>query len=125
MAGVKHRLHPGSRPALRERSSDGKEYHDDRDLAEVEFRGLRQELVEWQKRLYAEGKQRLLVVLQAMDAGGKDSTIRHVFEGVNPQGVRYLRRTCDQLRARGGTLRYSTSLPGARDPARCLRCQFH
>lgn len=62
MAGVNHRLQPGSRPALRERYSDGKEYHDDRDLAEVEFRGLRQELVAWQKRLYAEGKQRLLVV---------------------------------------------------------------
>lgn len=88
MAGVEHRLQPGSRPALRDRPSDGKQYHDDRDLAEVEFRGLRQELVEWQKRLYAEGRQRLLVVLQAMDAGGKDSTIRHVFEGVNPQGVR-------------------------------------
>jgi PPK2 family polyphosphate:nucleotide phosphotransferase len=40
-----------------------------------------------QERLYAEGKQRLLVVLQAMDAGGKDGTIRAVFEGVNPQGV--------------------------------------
>lgn len=40
-----------------------------------------------QERLYAEGKKGLLVVLQAMDAGGKDSTIRKVFGGLNPQGV--------------------------------------
>ena len=37
--------------------------------------------------LYAEHKHSVLVVLQAMDAGGKDGTIRHVFSGVNPQGV--------------------------------------
>ncbi len=41
-----------------------------------------------QERLFAEGKQSLLIVLQAMDTGGKDSTIREVFKGVNPQGCR-------------------------------------
>ncbi|NMC53999.1 MAG: polyphosphate kinase 2 family protein [Chloroflexi bacterium] len=40
-----------------------------------------------QELFYAHGKHRLLIVLQAMDAGGKDGVIRHVFEGVNPQGV--------------------------------------
>ena len=40
-----------------------------------------------QELLYAEHKQKVLIVLQAMDTGGKDGTIRHVFEGVNPQGV--------------------------------------
>ncbi len=40
-----------------------------------------------QEKLYAEGKHKLLIVLQGRDAGGKDGTIRHVFEGVNPQGV--------------------------------------
>ncbi len=39
-----------------------------------------------QERLFAEGKQALLVVLQAMDTGGKDSTIRSVFSPLNPQG---------------------------------------
>jgi PPK2 family polyphosphate:nucleotide phosphotransferase len=38
--------------------------------------------------LYAEHKHKVLVVLQAMDTGGKDGVISHVFEGVNPQGVR-------------------------------------
>ena len=38
--------------------------------------------------LYAENKHSMLVVLQAMDAGGKDGTIRHVFGPLNPQGVK-------------------------------------
>jgi PPK2 family polyphosphate:nucleotide phosphotransferase len=37
--------------------------------------------------LFAEAKHALLIVLQAMDTGGKDGTIRHIFTGVNPQGV--------------------------------------
>ena len=37
--------------------------------------------------LYAEGKRSLLVVLQGIDAGGKDGTIQHVMSGLNPQGV--------------------------------------
>lgn len=45
-------------------------------------------LDELQERLYAEGKHSLLIVLQALDAAGKDSTIEHVMTGVNPQGVR-------------------------------------
>ena len=46
------------------------------------------ELADWQERLYAEGEQSLLVVLQALDAGGKDGTIKHVFRGLNPAGCR-------------------------------------
>jgi len=49
---------------------------------------LNQRLEELQELLYAEHKHKVLIVLQAMDTGGKDGTIRHVFEGVNPQGVR-------------------------------------
>jgi PPK2 family polyphosphate:nucleotide phosphotransferase len=49
---------------------------------------LAAELGALQDRLYAESRQSLLVVLQAMDAGGKDGTVKHVFRGVNPQGVR-------------------------------------
>lgn len=46
------------------------------------------ELEALQELLYAEHRHKVLIVLQAMDTGGKDGTIRHVFEGVNPQGVR-------------------------------------
>ena len=46
----------------------------------------RQRLRELQQVLWAESQHALLIILQAMDAGGKDGTIRHVFRGVNPQG---------------------------------------
>lgn len=58
-----------------------------KDQAEAEFDAHRDRLAELQEVLYAEGKHALLVVFQAMDAGGKDSTIRHVLRGVNPQGI--------------------------------------
>lgn len=83
-----HRLPPGEPVRLAELSTRGRDFCDDRDAAETQFFELRNELVQLQRRLYAEGRRKLLVVLQAMDAGGKDGTIRHVFQGVNPQGVR-------------------------------------
>jgi len=45
-----------------------------------------EKLADLQNVLYAESKQSMLVILQAIDAGGKDGTIRQVFSGVNPQG---------------------------------------
>jgi PPK2 family polyphosphate:nucleotide phosphotransferase len=49
---------------------------------------LRKRLAGLQRVLWADGSHRLLVVIQALDTGGKDGTIRGVFSGVNPQGVR-------------------------------------
>jgi len=49
---------------------------------------LAERIDELQTRLYAEGKHRLLVVLQAMDTGGKDGAIRNVFDMMDPQGLR-------------------------------------
>lgn len=46
----------------------------------------KEKLRELQEKLYADGSKSLLIVLQAMDAAGKDSLIEHVFGGVNPQG---------------------------------------
>lgn len=46
------------------------------------------ELDALQELLYAGHRHKVLIVLQAMDTGGKDGTIRRIFEGVNPQGVR-------------------------------------
>ncbi len=66
------------------------EYHGDlnkKDARETEAH-LEARLAELQEMLYAQGKYTLLIVLQAMDAGGKDGTIKHVFDSVNPQGVR-------------------------------------
>ena len=55
-------------------------------LAEVAK--LNDELEVLQEMLFAEHKHKVLIVLQAMDTGGKDGVIRRVFDGVNPQGVR-------------------------------------
>jgi PPK2 family polyphosphate:nucleotide phosphotransferase len=62
----------------------GVEKKDGRELTKE----LNKRLEELQELLFAESKQKVLVVLQAMDTGGKDGTIRHVFDGVNPQGVK-------------------------------------
>ncbi|MDA9426281.1 MULTISPECIES: polyphosphate kinase 2 family protein [Bradyrhizobium] len=43
-------------------------------------------LIEFQEKLYAQDRWSLLIVFQAMDAGGKDSAIKAIFEGINPQG---------------------------------------
>ena len=55
---------------------------------EKQMESVIERLRDLQELLFAEHKQKVLVVLQAMDAGGKDSTIRHVFGPLNPQGCR-------------------------------------
>ncbi|MEE8601001.1 PPK2 family polyphosphate kinase [Euzebya tangerina] len=57
-------------------------------LGKVAVGRLNERLEALQEKMYAEGERRLLVVLQATDTAGKDSTIRHVFDGTNPQGVK-------------------------------------
>jgi PPK2 family polyphosphate:nucleotide phosphotransferase len=60
----------------------------EREQTEAALPGLTDRLRDLQDRLWAESRRSLLVILQAVDAGGKDGTIKHVFEGVNPQGTR-------------------------------------
>lgn len=62
--------------------------HDERDEAEKETESYREDMEAMQFLLYADGRQSLLVVLQALDAAGKDGVIRHVFKAMNPQGTR-------------------------------------
>ena len=82
-----HRLEPGRAIQLADITTNGKEFATDRQTAKKEFKALRDELIELQRRHYAANRDKLLIVFQAMDAGGKDGTIRRVFRGVNPQGV--------------------------------------
>lgn len=51
------------------------------------FEVLRDELQHLQKLLYAQNKHRVLVVIQAMDTGGKDGCVKHVFSRIDPQGI--------------------------------------
>ena len=82
----RYRIAPGSSVHLADRTTD-----DDGGLDKTtacELLGVNIDVAnELQERLYAERKQSLLVVLQAMDAGGKDSTTENVFGPMNPQGV--------------------------------------
>ncbi len=87
--GARWLVKPGKEVSLADRptkSADGAP--GDKEQTKAALDELRAELVDLQARLYAESEQSLLIVLQAMDAGGKDGTIRAVFSGVNPQGVR-------------------------------------
>jgi PPK2 family polyphosphate:nucleotide phosphotransferase len=74
---------------LKDLDTSGKKYFDnDKESGQKGLVKYREEIAKFQEILYAEHKQRLLVVLQAMDTAGKDGTIQAVFDGVNPQGVR-------------------------------------
>jgi len=68
--------------------ADRSAYEGDKEKAQEDLAKLNDKLEELQELLYAEHKHRVLIVLQAMDTGGKDGVIRRVFDGVNPQGVR-------------------------------------
>lgn len=85
----KFRVRPGQRIKLAHWDpSDTSSFQGGKEEALGEIQKLKKRLEELQERLYAEQKHKVLIVLQAMDTGGKDSTIRLVFEGINPQGVR-------------------------------------
>jgi len=80
---------PGARFALADRDpADTAGAPGGKDETREHVERLTAQLFDLQARLYAESRQALLVVLQAMDAGGKDGTIKHVFTGTNPQGVK-------------------------------------
>ena len=72
--------------AIDPRSTPG--FDADKAAAHDELKDLRGELEAFQERFWAERERSLLIVLQAMDAGGKDGTIRKVFTALNPQGTR-------------------------------------
>jgi PPK2 family polyphosphate:nucleotide phosphotransferase len=59
----------------------------DKEAAAKQIKQNQKRMRELQEVLYAERKHALLIVLQAMDAGGKDGTVSHVMKGINPQGV--------------------------------------
>lgn len=85
----RYRIEPGSTVDLSAMDPrDSAAFDGDKDAGKDRLKDLTSELEELQELLYAEGKRKVLIVLQATDTGGKDGTIRHVFDGVNPQGVK-------------------------------------
>jgi PPK2 family polyphosphate:nucleotide phosphotransferase len=97
----RYRVRPGDDARLDRWTTSGK---DDTDLRKGDAPEALAEATDrlgaLQQLLYAEGKHKVLVVLQGMDTSGKDGTIRHVFRAVNPQGVpvaSFKRPTDDEL----------------------------
>src|SRR5438270_13722454 len=79
-------VRPGKKVRL-DRTDPDDTHGIDKAAAEKRFDKDRAELLELQTVLYAEARRSVLVVLQGIDASGKDGTIRHVMSGLNPQGV--------------------------------------
>ncbi len=81
------RVKPGSRVKLGAIDATYADKHVDEDVAKVEIDKHRDTLYKLQQLMYAEKKHSLLIVLQALDAGGKDGTVNHVMSAMNPQGT--------------------------------------
>ena len=79
-------VEPGKKFKLSDRKTSETGPFQDKEEAEPVIRKNLENLHEMQDVLYAEGRHALLIVFQAMDAGGKDGAIDYVFSGVNPQG---------------------------------------
>jgi PPK2 family polyphosphate:nucleotide phosphotransferase len=88
-AAKRYRVTPGTTLKLSKLEADDRELYlgEGKDDALEAFDSLRVELQNLQKRLYAQHKHRVLVVIQAMDTGGKDGCVKHVFSRVDPQGI--------------------------------------
>ena len=81
------RVNPDSELKLSKLDPSYKGKHESEEDAKQEIEASCQELFHQQALLSAEHKHSILVVLQALDAGGKDGTIKHVFTALNPQGA--------------------------------------
>jgi PPK2 family polyphosphate:nucleotide phosphotransferase len=77
---------PGKKFTLSKLDPDDTGKFKDKDHALPDIEHNLKKLDELQEVLYAQGKYSVLIVFQAMDAGGKDGAIEHIFSGVNPQG---------------------------------------
>jgi PPK2 family polyphosphate:nucleotide phosphotransferase len=77
---------PGTRVRLRDLKTDSPTPFGDKKEAQEALEKDIEEMAELQRRLYAMNSWSMLLIFQAMDAAGKDSTIRHVMSGLNPQG---------------------------------------
>ena len=110
---ARYRVEPGEEIAL-----DDLDPADTGNLAgeeevEGEYSGLREQIADLQERLYAEERRSLLIVLQGIDAAGKDGTVKHVLRGTNPAGVRVhsFKEPSNEERAHDFLWRYHQATP--------------
>ena len=86
--GEAFRVRPGRKLRLKKIDPAYMGHHEAEATAAVEIEHYRQKMAKMQSLLYAEKKRSVLIVLQALDAGGKDGTVNHVLSVLNPQGAR-------------------------------------
>lgn len=85
-----YRVKPGPKFSLSAHDPEGPSDAGTKEEGLLRLAELRAEIHELQRVLYAEHTKRLLVILQAMDTGGKDGTVRQVFSGIDPHGFRVI-----------------------------------
>ena len=89
MKADRYRIEPGTEVDLAGWDPDDHALEPEgKEAARKRIKHLNRRLADLQVLLYAQGRHKILMVLQAMDTGGKDGAIRKVFRGVNPQGVK-------------------------------------
>lgn len=84
----KLRVKPGEKVKLKDYDTKYKGKELDKQQAQELLEAGRKQLAEMQDKLYADNSHAMLIILQAMDAAGKDGAVKHIMSGVNPLGVR-------------------------------------
>ena len=87
MKADKYRIRPDKKLSLKSLPTDSSKDDVKKESIQAKLEKNIKKLDELQNVFYADGKEGLIIVLQALDAAGKDSLIRHVVTGMNPQGV--------------------------------------
>jgi PPK2 family polyphosphate:nucleotide phosphotransferase len=91
------RARPGKSVRLKDWPTKVKPIYDDKETYEAMLLEQIASLRKLQERLYADNRYSLLLIFQAMDAAGKDSAIKHLMSGVNPQGCQVFKLDHDFL----------------------------
>ncbi len=100
MKADKYLIHEGKKIDIRKLPTDSKEDKVDKEEIIAKYEENKRDLAVFQDKFYADAREGLIVVIQALDASGKDSCIKYVFSGINPQGVKvhyYKAPTADEL----------------------------
>ena len=88
MKADKYIIPEGKKVDIRKLPTNSKADGVDKEEIIRKYEENKQELIALQDKFYADAREGLIVVIQALDASGKDSTIKYVFSGINPQGVK-------------------------------------
>ena len=97
--GEAFRVRPGRKLRLKKIDPAYKGHHEAEATAAVEIEHYRQKMAKMQSLLYAEKKRSVLIVLQALDAGGKDGTVNHVLRTMKAM-IQFRRYVATRSRAR-------------------------